>query len=191
DPPAYRQPGRNGNGSCPCRLQVRLASGRLHAASGCFMDRGGIESYACGVDMSRHRLRPLPLFLIPQVLAACGGGGAVGPDAPAPVFPTLALGAGSIAVELGRALQLTATPRDQYGAAISGLPAPAWTIEDTAIAEVIGGAVNGKSLGNTRVFVTLTGDGVTHGDTATVSVLPATTGGPALPIGMSGTTFVP
>ena len=141
--------------------------------------------------MSCHRLSRLPLFLIPLALAACGGGGAVGPDAPTPVFTTLALGADSVAVEVGSTLQLTATPRDQNAAAISGLPAAAWTIEDTAIAEVSGGAVNGKSLGNTRVFVALTVDGVTHGDTATVTVLPATTGGPAHPVGMSGTTFVP
>ncbi|MBL8978036.1 MAG: hypothetical protein JNM53_06485, partial [Gemmatimonadetes bacterium] len=103
--------------------------------------------------MSRHRFFHLPLLPILFALAACGGGGAVGPDAPAPVFTTLALGADSVAVEMGSALQLTATPRDQNGAAISGLPAATWTIEDTAIAEVVGGAVNGKSPGNTRVFV--------------------------------------
>ncbi len=141
--------------------------------------------------MSRPRLFPLPWLLTSLALGACGGGGAVGPAAPTPVFTTLALGADSIGVEVGGALQLAATPRDQNGSAMSGLPAAVWAIEDTALAEVSGGAVTGKSPGNTRVFVTLTVDGVTHGDTAKVTVLPATSGGPAHPVGMSGTTFVP
>ncbi len=141
--------------------------------------------------MSCHRLFQLPLFLVSLVLAACGGGGAVGPDAPAPVFTILTLGTDSVAVEVGSAVQLNATPRDQNGIALAGLPSAGWGIEDTAIAGVTAGAVSGRSPGTTRIFVSLTVDGVTHGDTAQLIVLPATAGGPAHPVGMSGTTFVP
>jgi plastocyanin len=107
------------------------------------------------------------------------------------VFTSLTLAADSVAVEAGSALQLSVTPRDQDGTAIAGLPAAGWIIEDTALAGVSAGVVSGKVPGNTRILVRLTVEGVTHGDTARLTVLPAGAGGPAHPVSISGTSFVP
>jgi plastocyanin len=136
--------------------------------------------------------RALPASLLLLLLAAgCGGGGAVGLEAGQAEFSGLTLSADSVTVEVGSAAQLFATPRDQNGQVIPGLPPAAYAIEDTAIAAVDEGIVTGRAVGRTRLFVTLAVNDVTQADTATVVVRPAAGSPPAHPVQTVGTSFVP
>jgi plastocyanin len=124
-------------------------------------------------------------------LGSCGGGGAVGPEPAKLIFSALALSPDSVKVTVGGAAQLTLALLDQNGASISGLPQPTLTVEDPAVANISGAVLNGIAAGTTRLFASLTIGGVTHGDTSTVVVSAAPTGGPAHPVTTVGTTFAP
>ena len=124
-------------------------------------------------------------------LLSCGGGGAALIESPPPEFTSVTITPDSVSVSVGGVILLTATPRDQNGTAISGLGAPSWTVEDTAIAVATGSSISGKTIGSTRVFASMTEGGVTRGDTARVVVTAAPAGSPAHPVNTPGTSFSP
>lgn len=119
--------------------------------------------------------KPLITALALAGLAACGGGGAAttpsesgsGGEVTAPAGLTLSHTTASVAT--GGTLQLSATPVNASGTAMSGLPAPAWTTSDAAVATVSGsGVVSGVGAGTATITATLTAAGATR--TAAVQV---------------------
>lgn len=124
--------------------------------------------------------RPLVgLTLLVAPLSACGGGGAAGgtTNPPPSVFTSLVVAPRDATVPLGGAFQLTATPLDQRGVAMAGLPAPTFAARNGAIAQVdAGGMVSGVAAGSATVVASLTHDGVTHSDSAAVTVLAPSAG---------------
>ena len=93
-----------------------------------------------------------------------GGGGT-------PVYTALQLTPQSPLVSVGASVQLTATPLDQNGAPMTGLPAATFATADATVATVnLTGLVTGVSLGGTTVTATLTSGGVTHTAQAAVTV---------------------
>lgn len=95
-----------------------------------------------------------------------GGGGT-------PVFTSLALAPLAPSVPVGGTVQLVATPLDQNGAPMAGLPAPVFAVADATVATVSPtGLVTGAGLGSTQLTASITSAGVTHSATATISVGP-------------------
>lgn len=79
-------------------------------------------------------------------------------------------------VTVGGTVQLTATPRDQSGAAMTGVAAATWTSANTARATVsASGVVTGVSAGTAIVTATVTHEGVTRTGSVTVTVGTTTT----------------
>lgn len=141
-----------------------------------------------GRTVIRHpcNARSLTLCLATAaVLAGCGSLEPVAPYSPihdpAALFMSLTLDHRAInlaTVEPYKELQLTATPRDANGAAMSGLPAPTFRSSDTTTVWVTpDGLLQARQPGsNIKVIAELVADGnVRHADTATVNVTPSTT----------------
>jgi plastocyanin len=119
--------------------------------------------------------------------AACGGGGAAagpvdtgtgtggggtGGGTTAPASLTLSHTTASVAA--GGTLQLSATPVDASGTAVSGLPAPSWSSSSPAVATVsTGGMVSGVGAGTATITATLSAGGATRTASATVTVTAA------------------
>jgi plastocyanin len=128
------------------------------------------------------------------IVAACGGGGGNGgtPPPPPPVFTSLTVSASTLNMVDGDEEQLMATPRDQNGAAMSGLPAATFTLAapSTAASVNMAGRVTALNPGTATVTASLTSSGVTKTATTNVNVtaLPATAGVTA---SAAGTTFDP
>lgn len=126
------------------------------------------------------------------VLTACGGDGDGGTPPPPPsVFTTLTVSATTLTMVDGDEVQLTATPRDQNGAAMTGLPAATFTLTSGTAATVsTTGRVTAVQQGTATVTASLTSGGVTKTATTNVNVtaLPATAGVTA---SATGTTFDP
>ncbi len=141
--------------------------------------------------MTAFRWSRCVLTAAAAALVSCGGGGAALEAPPAPVFSSVVITPDSVSVAVGTVVQLTASARDQDGAAISGLPGVAWTVEDTTIASATGNAITGQAVGSTRVFASVTDGAVTHADTARVVVTAAPAGGPTHPVNTPGTSFAP
>jgi len=118
------------------------------------------------------------LTLLAGLGLACGGGGAAdGTTPPTSVFTSLVVAPRDATVPVGGSFQLDATPLDQLGAAMTGLPAPTFTTRDAGIAQVDGaGMVSGVAAGSATVVASLTHDGVTHSDSAAVTVLAGSAG---------------
>ena len=123
--------------------------------------------------------KPLITALAFAALAACGGGGAAttpsesgsggGGESTAPAGLTLSHNTATLAA--GGTLQLSATPVNASGSAMSGLPAPAWTTSDAAVATVSGsGVVSGVGAGTATITATLTAAGATRTAGAQVTV---------------------
>lgn len=91
------------------------------------------------------------------LFSACGGGG----DTTSPPGPiaSVAVTGPSGSVVVNGTLQLTATPRDANGTALTGLGAAAWTSSNTAVATVgaTSGVVTGVSVGTATITATITG----------------------------------
>jgi plastocyanin len=115
--------------------------------------------------------KPLITTLALVALAACGGGGAAttpsengsgnGGEITAPAGLTLSHTTASVAA--GGTLQLSATPVNASGTAMSGLPAPTWTTSDAAVATVSGsGVVSGVGAGTATITASLTAAGATR-----------------------------
>jgi plastocyanin len=97
-----------------------------------------------------------------------------------PVFTSLTLSPSSGSVQVGGTLQLAATPRDQNGAAMAGLPAAVYTTSDAARATVsASGLVTGVAAGTATITATLASGGTTR--TATASITVTTTAPPPPP----------
>ncbi|MBD0321184.1 MAG: Ig-like domain-containing protein, partial [Gemmatimonadetes bacterium] len=94
------------------------------------------------------------------------------------VFTSVAVAPGAPAIVVGGTAQLLATPQDQNGQAMSGLPAASWSSGSTGVATVSStGVVTGVSAGSATITSSITSGGVTRTGTATVTV----TGGGTTP----------
>lgn len=86
-------------------------------------------------------------------------------------FASLTLTPESAFVTPNGTVQLTATPRDGAGTALSGLGAPAFTSTNAAVATVsASGVVTGVANGTASIIASLTVDGVTRADTSAMTV---------------------
>ena len=116
------------------------------------------------------------------VVVQGGGGGGV--------FTSLSVTPVTSAIGVGATVQLTATPRDQNGAPIVGLPAATFTSGNGAVATATStGLVTGVAAGSATITATLTDGGVTHSGTAAVTVAPG--GGGGVTISTAGNQFTP
>ena len=107
-------------------------------------------------------LRRVALFLMVTV-AACGGDS----SGPRPVA-SVSISPPAPTVQVGATVQLTATPRDAAGTALSGRTVE-WRSDNTSIATVDGaGAVLGVSAGTTQIHATIEG----RSTSVTVTVTP-------------------
>jgi plastocyanin len=125
-------------------------------------------------------------------VAACGGGGGDGPTPPpTSVFTSVSVSPASPAMVEGDTLQLSATPRDQNGAAMSGLPAATFArTAGTSVSVSPGGQVIALDPGGSTVTATVTSGGTTHSGTATPNVAALTTAADVAVSG-AGTSFSP
>jgi plastocyanin len=91
--------------------------------------------------------------------------------AESPRFTSLSLAPASAAVAVGGSVQLTATPLDQNGAPVQGLPAPTFASSDPSRATVdAGGQVRGVAAGTVTITASLAVGGTTREATATITV---------------------
>jgi plastocyanin len=127
------------------------------------------------------------------LLGACGGGGNGGtPPPPPPVFTSLTVSAATLAMVDGDTAQLVATPRDQNGAAMTGLPAATFTLAapSTAASVSTTGRVIALQQGAATVTASLTSGGVTKTATTNVNVS-ALSANADVTASATGTTFAP
>jgi trimeric autotransporter adhesin len=109
-------------------------------------------------------------------------------QAASPVFTSLGVSPSSGSVQVGGTLQLTATPRDQNGAAMAGLPAAAYSSSDAGRATVrASGVVTGVAAGTATITATLAAGGTTRTATASITVTTTTTPPPPPPPTSSAT----
>jgi plastocyanin len=103
-------------------------------------------------------------------LAACGGNGGNEPP-PTPVFTSLTVSPADPNLIEGDTLQLTATPRDQNGAAMTGLPAATFALTTgTSVSVSLTGRVVALGPGGSTVTASLTSGTTTKTATATPDV---------------------
>ncbi len=137
----------------------------------------------------------LSSLLLAVALSACGGGGDGGGTQPPPpaVFTSLAIAPANPDLVLRDTLQMTATPRNQNGAPMAGLPAA--TFErvagtGTAVSVSPTGRVIADQTGSSQIRASLTSGGTTH--TATTSATVAALGTSAdVTVSGGGTSFSP
>lgn len=88
-----------------------------------------------------------------------------------PRFSSLSLVPTTASVAVGGSIQLTATPLDQNGSPMQGLPASTFVSSDPSRATVdAGGQVRGIAEGTATVTASLTTEGTTHLASATINV---------------------
>lgn len=106
------------------------------------------------------------------VLGACGGGNGGTPPPPTAVFTSLTVAPANPALVDGDTLRLTATPRDQNGAAMTGLGNATFAVTsgDTAVSVTTGGVLTARKAGSAVVTATLTASGTTKTATANATV---------------------
>lgn len=106
------------------------------------------------------------------MVSACGGGGDGGTQPPpAAVFTSLSVSPQSPALVDGDTLQLSATPRDQNGAAMTGLPAATYALTaGTSVSVSTSGRVIALNPGGSTVTATVTSGGTTRTATSTPTV---------------------
>jgi plastocyanin len=134
-------------------------------------------------------LTPIVLGL---VFTACGGGNG-GTPPPTSVFTSLSIAPANPSLIIGDDIQMTATPRDQNGAAMTGLGTPSFERvpqSGTAVSVSTSGRVVAEQQGSAQIRASLTSGGTTHTatTTATVGSLPTTANVTA---SGTGTTFTP
>ena len=132
------------------------------------------------------------------LLASCGGGGTTTPEPSPPPPPpppaavaTVSVDPSAATVSLDQSTQLTATPRDASGNALTGR-AVVWSSSNPTIATISGdGLVTGRAIGTATMSATSEGvsgtatvvvNAVVGGPVARVVVLPDA---PLLPVGAS------
>ena len=103
-------------------------------------------------------------------LTACGGDG--GPDPPpSQVFTSLVVAPANPNMVDGDTVQLTATPRDQNGSAMTGLPAATFQlVTGTAVSVSGSGRVIAEQAGAATIRASLTSGGATKEATANATV---------------------
>jgi plastocyanin len=105
------------------------------------------------------------------VSAACGGGNGGTPPPPPPVFTSLSISPVNPRLVVGEAVQMTATPRDQNGAPMSGLGSPTFDlVSGTAVSVSTSGRVVAEQQGEAQIRASLTSGGTTHRATTTATV---------------------
>lgn len=106
------------------------------------------------------------MILASLAVGGCGGGSGTTTQPPPPVFTSLSVtpDTGTIFGAPGTTIQMTATPLDQNGRAMSGLGTPTWASSDETIATVDGsGLVTSVALGGpVSITATLSSGGVTQ-----------------------------
>ena len=113
---------------------------------------------------------PFTLALV-VALAACGGGDGGTDPPPTPVFTSLTVSPADPDLVEGDTLQLTATPRDQNGATMTGLPAATFALTaGTSVSVSASGRVIALGAGNSTVTASLTSGGTTRTATSTPGV---------------------
>lgn len=115
------------------------------------------------------------IILASVVVAGCGGGGGGGvTPPPPPVFTSLQVQPDTQTIfgAPGTQTQMSATPLDQNGHAMTGLGAATWSSSDESIATVnSSGLVTSVALGGpVTISASLTSGGVTKNGSGTVSV---------------------
>ena len=106
-------------------------------------------------------------------LAACGGGGGDGGTQPPPpaVFTSLVVSPASPSMVDGDTVQLTATPRDQNGGTMTGLPAATFQLlTGTAVSVSGSGQVIAQQAGAATIRASVTSGGTTKEATANATV---------------------
>ncbi len=106
-------------------------------------------------------------------LSACGGGGDGGTQPPPPpaVFTSLVIAPTNPDLVISDTIQMSATPRDQNGAAMSGLGGATFErISGTAVSVTTAGRVIADQAGSAQIRASLTAGGATHTATATATV---------------------
>jgi trimeric autotransporter adhesin len=132
---------------------------------------GGTYDYEC----TRHS------GMAGSIVVQASGGG---------TFTSVSLTPGSPQATVGGTLQLTATPRDQVGNAMSGYPAASFTSSNPGTVTVSStGLVTGVAAGSASVTATITGSGITHSASVTVTVTAPTPG--AVTVTTPNLTFAP
>jgi plastocyanin len=133
--------------------------------------------------------RSIPVLAV--ALAACGGGGGGTPPPVQSVFTTLTVSATTLNMVDGDVADLVATPRDQNGAAMTGLPLATFTLTSGTAASVsTQGRVTAIQQGSSTVTASLTSGGVTKTATTTVNVSALPTSR-TVTASATGTTFDP
>ena len=130
-------------------------------------------------------------LILAIAVAACGGGDDPTPPPPTSVFTSLSISPANPAMVETDTVQLSATPRDQNGAAMSGLPAAAFTLTaGTSVSVSNNGQVIGLDPGASTITATLTSGGTTRTATTTPTVAALTTSADVTASG-AGTSFNP
>ena len=115
----------------------------------------------------------LSAVILAVALSACGGGGGNGGTNPPPtsVFTSLAIGPANPDLVIRDTLQLTATPRDQNGAPMSGLGAATFErLSGTSVSVSTSGRVIAEQAGTSQIRASLTSGTTTRTATATATV---------------------
>lgn len=130
--------------------------------------------------------------ILAVALSGCGGGGGGGtPPPPASVFTSLAIAPGSPDLVVRDTLQMTATARDQNGAAMTGVGVATFErISGTAVSVNTAGRVIADQPGTAQIRASLTSGATTHTATTTATVSSLSTTASVTASG-AGTTFSP
>lgn len=106
------------------------------------------------------------------VLGACGGGNGGTPPPPTPVFTSLTVAPANPALVDGDRLQLTATPRDQNGAAMTGLGNATFALSTpgNVVSVSTSGLVTAMKPGAATVTASLSAGGITNTGSSTATV---------------------
>lgn len=118
-------------------------------------------------------MRMIRVTLVAAGIAALGAcGSSDTPTTPsAPKFATLTLTPATAAIAVGATTQLTATPLDAQGNALTGVTGTTFASSDQTKATVDGnGLVKGVAVGTATITASLTRDGVTGNATSAVTV---------------------
>ena len=121
------------------------------------------------------RARLVCLFAGAIALGTGCGGGNGGTGVEDPVFTSLNVSPSTLSLAVGETKPpLVATPRDQRGDPMAGLPATTFTSSDDTRATVsASGAVTGVSAGTARITASLSHGGVTRTGVSDITVTPS------------------
>ncbi len=119
-------------------------------------------------------MRHISLVLLSVVtVIGCGGGGDGGGGGPALVFTSLALAPANPNIIVNGSVTLSATPKDQNGGNMVGLPAATFSSSNAAVATVTspGGVVTARTSGSADITASVTtAGGITKSATTRVTV---------------------